>query len=87
MSKTTIDWKAAEAVASRLCLHTRNLVADRDSGAVPECALRAAREHDVGSHSVPRVSSYFELGVLVGHNEPETETSTEPKKEVAGDAT
>jgi hypothetical protein len=69
-SKTRIDWKAAEAVAQQLGLHTRQLVTTRDADAVRERALWAARDHDVGSHNVPRASSYFELAVLVGHSEP-----------------
>jgi hypothetical protein len=79
---TAIDWNAAEAVAVLLGLHTRKLVAERDAEAVREWALRAARDHDVGSHHVPRASSYFELAVLVGQSEPELPDELEEEGEL-----
>jgi hypothetical protein len=68
-TKKRINWKAAEMVAERLGVHTRELVAARDADAVVEWALRMARDSATGSFNEPRAASYLELAALVGHQE------------------
>jgi hypothetical protein len=65
-----IDWVAATAVAERLGAHTRLLVAAGYPQAVIDWALRMAQENGVSAYMVPRVASYIELAVLLGHHEP-----------------
>ncbi len=71
MGDCATDWTAAAAVAERLGLHTRGLVASRDTEAARSWALRMWRECDAGAYNVPRAASYLELAVLLGHVEPE----------------
>jgi hypothetical protein len=65
-----IDWVAATAVAERLGAHTRLLVAAGYPQAVIDWALRMAQENGVSAYMVPRVASYIELAVLLGHHDP-----------------
>jgi hypothetical protein len=74
-TKKRINWKAAEMVAERLGVHTRELVAARDADAVVEWALRMARDSATGSFNEPRVASYLELVALMG--DPEEDDSDE----------
>jgi hypothetical protein len=69
-TKNEIDWQAAEVVAERLGVHSRELVAEQDADAVGEWALQMASQHATGRFMEPRVASYFELAALVGHHEP-----------------
>jgi hypothetical protein len=68
-----INWKAAERVAERLGVHTRELVAAHDADAVFEWALRMARDWTTGSFNEPRAASYLELAALVGHHDEQEE--------------
>jgi hypothetical protein len=72
MSTTnTINWAAAERVAERLGVRTRELVAAKDPEAVQEWALQMSRAHDGSGYNAQRSASYIELAVLVGHHEQE----------------
>jgi hypothetical protein len=76
-TKNRINWKAAEMVAERLGVHTRELVAEQVAEAVCKWALRMARDTATGSFAEPRVNSYLELAVLVGHREQEEDDPDE----------
>jgi hypothetical protein len=56
-----IDWAAVEAIAVRLGVHTRRLVASRDVDAIEAWARRLHQEH-----SGPASITYLELATLVG---------------------
>jgi hypothetical protein len=66
-----VDWKAAADVADALGRRTLRLVAERNTEAIIECALRMARESSTSAFMAPRAVSYLELAVLVGHSAPE----------------
>jgi hypothetical protein len=67
-TETTIDWEACWSLASRLGVHTRTLIVDRDYEGAREWALQMARAHgDASPPNGPRAISYFELAVLLGY--------------------
>ena len=70
--ETEIDWKAAAALAEKLGLHARGLIAKRDPEAIRAWARRAARDHDVHSANIPRAATYFELAVLMPNRKRST---------------
>lgn len=64
MSKetSTINWAAAERVAERLGVHTRELVAQQDPEAVSGWALTMSRPHDGSDYNAQRSSFLPRVG-------------------------
>jgi hypothetical protein len=57
---TAIDWPAVEAIGARLGVHSRRLIANRDTHALQEWADRMIHEHPDAA-----TATYRELAVLV----------------------
>jgi hypothetical protein len=81
---TDIDWPAADAVAARLGVHTRELVAQRNAEEVHEWALPMVSAN-YGPFNAPRSASYLELAVLCGHEPSETADADDAKPEQDGE--
>jgi hypothetical protein len=65
-----VDWRAAEAIADRLGIHSCRLVAERDAEAVKAWALQQAGHHDGGDNR-SRADSYYKLAIVAGYVPPE----------------
>jgi hypothetical protein len=81
---TDIDWAAAERLAARLGVRTRELVAERNAEEVRKWALQNRRLNP-GRNNIARSASYLELATLCGHEPPDTADADDAKPERDGE--